>query len=172
MSHAAPPKVEPHLASHVTAHDTTSVATRAESHAASRAAPSVALVCVDPARVDAVFPHVASLIESAIARGGVAAPADLEGDLRAGRALLWLAWDGERTLAAAITALAHQDDVRLCTVVACGGRELARFGPLLAGLEAYARAEGCTRMRICGRKGWLRQLPDYSLQRVIIEKRL
>ena len=176
MSHAASPHIGPRVASHVTSHGASSVGPRAASQVAPRVEPSeatsVALVCVDPARVAAVWPHVAPLIAHAIVRGGFAAQGDLVVDLRAGRALLWLAWDGDKILAAAVTALACDDGVRLCTVVACGGREFARFGSLLAGLEAYARAEGCARMRICGRKGWLRRLPGYALQRVIIEKRL
>src|SRR5262252_1678664 len=102
--------------------------------------------------------------------------ADRAGRLRAGTALLWLAWDGERILAAAVTELAHEDcakdRAKVCTIVACAGEDFARFGHLIAGLEAHARAEGCARMRICGRRGWQRRLPGYALARVVIEKRL
>jgi hypothetical protein len=139
------------------------------------AAPDVAapeLVCVDPARVSEVWPHVAPLIAGAMRRGGFGELVDVARGLRSGGALLWLAWDGKAILAAAVTELTSRDGVKLCTIVACGGREFARFGPLIGGLERYARAEGCARMRICGRKGWVRLLPDYSVQRVIIEKAL
>jgi hypothetical protein len=44
--------------------------------------------------------------------------------------------------------------------------------PLIAGLEAYARAEGCAAMRIYGRRGWLKLLPDYRTSRVLLEKEL
>ena len=146
----------------------------------SAAAPA-ALVCVDPARVPDVWPHVAPLIARALRRGGFApcaedACADLARRLRAGTALIWLAWDGEKILAAAVTELAHEDcakdRAKVCTIVACGGEDFARFGHLIAGLEAYARAEGCARMRICGRPGWRRRLRGYALARVVIEKRL
>src|SRR5215472_2910173 len=146
----------------------------------SAAAPA-ALICVDPARVPDVWPHVAPLIARALRRGGFApcaedACADLARRLRAGTALLWLAWDGETILAAAVTELAHEENIKdrakVCTIVACAGEDFARFGHLIAGLEAYARAEGCARMRICGRPGWRRRLPGYALARVVIEKRL
>jgi hypothetical protein len=137
-----------------------------------QAAPAPVLVCVDPARTHEVWPHVAPLIARAMRRGGLSAAADVARDLAAGTALLWLAWDGERILAAAVTALELVEGEKLCTIVACGGEGFARFGPLIGGLERYARAEGCARMRICGRKGWVRLLPDYRVRRVIIEKQL
>src|SRR5262249_26468973 len=150
-------------------------------HLAASDASSVVLVCVDPARVAEVWPHVAPLIARALVRGGFEARAasasahdpsthdpsiddssahasapDLAGRLRAGAALLWLAWDGATILAAAVTALDMIDGVKCCTLIACGGRDFARFGHLIAGLERYAAREGCARMRICGPKGWLR----------------
>jgi hypothetical protein len=62
--------------------------------------------------------------------------------------------------------------VKLCTIVACGGHGFERFGGLIGGLERFARAEGCARVRICGRRGWARRLPDYFVKRVILEKEL
>ena len=130
------------------------------------------LVCVDPVRVREVWPLVAPLIAAAMRRSGLGQVADVMRSLASGAALLWLAWDGERILAAAVTELALSDDKKLCTILACGGTGFARFGQLIGGLERYARAEGCARMRISGRKGWARLLPDYAIQRVIIEKQL
>jgi hypothetical protein len=86
--------------------------------------------------------------------------------------LLWLAWDGDSILAAAVTELAAVDGGKLCTILACGGRDLARVAPLAAGLERYARDEGCARIRICGRRGWARVLAGYRVTRVVIEKNL
>jgi hypothetical protein len=144
--------------------------------AAESSAPPAALICVDPQRADAIWPHVAPLIARALARGGVddavAELARIARDVLSGAALLWLAWNGERILAAAVTELSHVNGVKTCTIVACGGRGWPRFGALIAGLEDFARREGCTRMRICGRRGWARRLRDYALARVILEKKL
>ena len=130
------------------------------------------LVCVDPARVPEVWPHVAPLIARAMRRGGLGEVDDVRRGLAGGAALLWLAWDGERIVAAAVTELACVRGEKLCTIVACGGARFDRFGHLIGGLERYARAEGCARMRVCGRVGWRRRLPDYRLRAVIIDKQL
>jgi len=140
--------------------------------AAAEAPRRAKLVCVDPARVSEIWPHVAHLIRRAMERGGLSEFADVERSVAAGRALLWLVWDGAQVLAAGVTALDLINGVKFCTIVACGGRGLERFGGLIDGVERYARAEGCARMRICGRKGWARVLPDYSIKRVILEKEL
>jgi hypothetical protein len=136
------------------------------------AAGAPVLVCVDPARVREVWPHVAARIAQAMRRGRMGDVADVERRLRSGAALLWLVWDGEQVLAATVTELAGASGEKVCTIVACGGKGLARFRHLIGDLERWAAREGCTRMRICGRKGWARVLPDYRVACVIIEKAL
>jgi hypothetical protein len=92
--------------------------------------------------------------------------------------------DGNGTIkAAAVTQLSAVNGVRFCTIVACGaspskpggrrrGRDRDEWLPLLAGLERYAKAEDCKAMRIFGRRGWERLLPDYKAARVLLEKEL
>src|SRR5689334_20593328 len=84
------------------------------------------LVCVDPARVHDVWPHVAALIAAAMRRSGLGELADVARSVGDGAALLWLAWDGERILAAAVTELHLIDGEKLCTILACGGTGFAR----------------------------------------------
>jgi hypothetical protein len=114
------------------------------------------------------------LIEAAMRRGRINDFAEVERAAFAGDALVWLAWDGTAINAAAVTQLSAVDGARFCTVVACGARGADRDNwlPLLAGLERYARQESCKAMRIFGRRGWERLLPDYKLARVLLEKEL
>jgi hypothetical protein len=49
---------------------------------------------------------------------------------------------------------------------------MSRWLPLISGIEAYAREEGCTRVRIFGRKGWLRALEGFRQMNVIADKEL
>jgi len=133
---------------------------------------AVALLCIDPAQVESIWPHVAHLIRRAMARGRMGRFADVEADVRGANAYLWLAVEDGAVLAAAVTKVTQEDGGRLCTIVACGGRDWKKFGRLIAGLEAYARAEGCAAIEICGRPGWRRRLPDYRLAKVVIRKRL
>jgi hypothetical protein len=132
----------------------------------------LSLACVDPARVSQIWPHVHRLIWEAMRRGGVSSFAPVEASVLAGRALLWLATEGATIHAAAVTELQQTEWRKVCVLVACGGRDRARWLPLIAEIEGFARAEGCTAMRIVGRKGWERALANYRTKRIVLEKEL
>jgi hypothetical protein len=134
-------------------------------------APPIA-ICIDPARVHHVWPLVAHLIRAAMRKGRLSELDDVERGVRAGRMLLWVAADTRAIWAAAVTELHVVNGEKLCTIVACGGRERARWLPLKAELEAFARAEGCRAVRIHGRRGWAREFPDYRLTRIMLEKEI
>jgi hypothetical protein len=133
---------------------------------------SAELCCVDPAQVARMWPHVAHLIRRAMQRGGMGRFADVERDVLSADAYLWVAIDAGAVLAAAVTQVTQDNDHRVCTIVACGGRDLARWGGLIAGLEDYARAESCRRIEIAGRPGWLRRLSGYRPVKIVIRKEL
>jgi hypothetical protein len=130
------------------------------------------LACVDPAQVARIWPQVSHVIRRAMERGRMGRFADVERDVLTANAYLWLAIDAGAVLAAAVTQVTQHQDHRLCTIVACAGRDWARWGGLIAGLEDYARAEKCARIEIAGRPGWRRRLPDYRLDRIVIAKEL
>ena len=129
------------------------------------------LVCVPPAMIAQFWPHARPLIESAIARTGLSDFAALERAVLGGEQLLWLAWS-DRLEAAGTTELSRVGGATICTLTACGGSGHRRWLHLLAELEAYAAAEGCTTLRIFGRRGWQRLLASYRLSHVILEKDL
>jgi hypothetical protein len=132
---------------------------------------SVELICVDPKRVHEIWPHVAELIRGAIKRTNLSHTADIETDTLHGDGLLWIAWDGA-IKAAATTSLVRTDRDLVCILTACSGRDRALWLPLLAGIETYAKAEGCACVRIYGRKGWARVLKGYRIQHVVLERPL
>jgi hypothetical protein len=132
---------------------------------------SASLVCVDPARVGELWPHVAAYIRRAMQRGQ-GDFAGTERDVLAGRALLWLAHVEHHVLAAAVTQIAEDHAGKLCNLVACGGHDWDRFGHLIGGIEKYARDEGCQAVEITGRKGWSRRLRDFSVKHVTLRKEL
>jgi hypothetical protein len=43
---------------------------------------------------------------------------------------------------------------------------------VLAAFERYAKTENCQAIRIFGRRGWERLLPDYRPARVLLQKEL
>ncbi len=135
--------------------------------------PSTAeLVCVDPKRVHEIWPHVTPLLKAACTRTNLNAFADIEADILAGRSLLWLAWNGQAIEAAVATILINCEVGRVCIITVCGGSDMRCWLPLIAEIENYARAEGCARVRIYGRKGWLRALDGYGKTHIIMDKEL
>jgi hypothetical protein len=138
--------------------------------------PSAELVCVDPKRVHEIWPAVAPLLRQAIARTGLSAFGDIERDVLAGNALIWIAVSGEGSRlaidAAASTCLQHTDTGKVCVLTACAGANLSRWLPLISGIEKYARNEDCTCVRIFGRKGWLRVLEGYRAKQIILDREL
>lgn len=129
------------------------------------------LVCVDPARIDEMWPHVREQLRLAINRTGLSNFDDLEADVLSGMQLVWLAWDGREILAVATTHLVKPLD-KVCVLTACAGHDRGQWLPLFAKIEQYARDEGCSKMRIFGRKGWERVLDGYGAEHVVLEKAL
>jgi hypothetical protein len=129
------------------------------------------LVCVDPNQVGRVWPHVAPLLKAAILRTNLDRFSEIERDVLSGQSLLWLAWS-DHVEAAATTILTETDAERVCVLTACGGRDMKRWLPLLEIIEAYARAEGCDRLRLFGRRGWQRMLENYRVTNIILERKL
>jgi hypothetical protein len=133
---------------------------------------SVELVCVPPDTVRKVWPRVCDLIYEAMRRGNLSGYQGVADLVLGGRGLLWLAWDGQKVHAAAVTALVATEWRKVCELIACGGKDLPRWLHLIEKIEDYARAEGCSAVRIVGRKGWQRMLTDYRTKRVILEKEI
>jgi hypothetical protein len=128
------------------------------------------LLCIDPAQVHLFWPYASPRIRAAMRKGRLTNYADVERAVLDGGALLWIAWNGETIKAAAVTELSAANGERFCTIVACGGSDRGQWLPLIANLERYARAQGCKAMRIFGRRGWSKLLPNYRTARVLLEK--
>lgn len=134
---------------------------------------SASLLCIEPGQhTAAVWPACRHMIERAILKTGLSDFALVEKDVLEGHQLLWLAWNGEAIEAAATTKLATANGVKVCILVACAGEARSRWLHLLQKIEAYARAEGCSSVRIVGRKGWARILNKYRPRFAIMEKEL
>lgn len=129
------------------------------------------LICVDPARIFEFWPHARDKIRAAIEATGLSSFDDIEREVLSGDQLLWLAWDGKAILAAATTQLIKPFS-KICVLTACAGYDRERWIPLLARIEQYAKDEGCSSLRIFGRRGWERVLTGYRVQHVIMEKAL
>ena len=133
---------------------------------------SAELVCVDPKRVHEIWPYVRALLKAACQRTRLNAFTDIEASILSGRSLLWIAWNGRAVEAVAATILINSEAGKVCIITVCGGNDMRRWLPLIDRIEDYAKNEGCTRVRIYGRKGWLRVLNGYEQKHIIMDKEL
>ena len=129
-------------------------------------------ICVHPELVPAAWPKVKGWVKDAMSRADLGTFNAVESDVLAARALLWLIWRDPDVLGAAVTQIAQTEKSKVCTILACGGRQASQWVNLIERIESYAADEGCDCVRIFSRKGWARLLRDYRAPRVILEKRL
>jgi len=130
------------------------------------------LVCVDPKEVHKLWPFVSDSLKRAMYRGGLSSFSAMESSVLAGIGLLWVACKDKSIFAAAVTELQQTEWRKVCVIVACSGKDMHLWLPLIEGIEKFARAEGCSAVRIAGRRGWVRVLEDYRVKRVVLEKEL
>lgn len=131
---------------------------------------SAEAICVDPKQIEPFWEKAAPWIKDAMERGDLGTFSDVRDDVLNGAALLWLVWSDPIILGATVTQIIVQENRKICMIVACGGEDAQAWLHLISKIENYARAEGCELVRIVGRKGWMRMLPDYKESRVILEK--
>jgi hypothetical protein len=118
------------------------------------------------------WPSTEAMIRAAIERTGLSLFEKIKTDLFDGKSQLWIAWNGRDIEAAALTQIQMTEGGRVCVIVACGGADRSRWLPLLPQIEDYAARENCERVRLFGRRGWQRVLPDYAALNVVLEKSL
>jgi hypothetical protein len=130
-----------------------------------------ALVCVDPAHVDQIWPHVHLLLQGAyLGRQRDDTIEAIGNDVKAGHSLLWIVWDGTGILAAATTKVMQMVTRKVLRVECCAGKEVHRWIAVLREIETYGKREGCEVCRIEGREGWKKLLPDYREPYIVLEK--
>lgn len=133
---------------------------------------SVKAVCVDPKQVHLIWDCVSHWIRLALERGDLGTFSVLENDVLCGQALLWLAWDEPKIAGTAVTQIVRTERSKVCKVMACGGERIGDWVHLLTDIEKFARDERCDCVRLSGRRGWERMLPNYRATKIVLERRL
>ena len=85
--------------------------------------------------------------------------------------LLWIATSDRALLAACVTELCISHRGLVCIIVACGGSSVC-WPEAIKVIEEWAKEEGCEAVRIIGRPGWQRVLPEYAPKWRVFEKEL
>jgi hypothetical protein len=133
----------------------------------------VKLIAIAPRMVGDFLPIAHRHIAAAVERAGMADLEPVLEKVRTGQSLLWVAVDDANHIqGAGITELIIESAGLVCVIVAWGSDDQARCAPLLETIERFARDEECKAVRLYGRPGWQRRLPEYRLKAVVMERRL
>lgn len=114
-----------------------------------------------------IWPQARQFVVAANDRagGGRYLPSDIFALLLAGKARLWVSWDASRRRveAAIITQIIEFPRLKELHIWLVGGEHRGQwFDEAEAMIEAFARAEGCSKIASSGRLGWLRVIgPDW-----------
>ncbi len=130
------------------------------------------LFWVPPGNLAEVWPKVEPLIREAMRRGNLSRFSDVVQSLANGDAFLWIACEGEDIVAAAVAAIHATEWRKVCLIVALGGKDRGKWLHFEPEIERWAREQNCSAMRIMGRKGWAKVLPQYRVTRIVLEKEL
>ena len=124
-------------------------------------------------RVDFIPPECLAeawpLVEPWIAKGARTAnetTSDILGDIRAGRAQLWMIGDaGDICVSGAlVTAIRPLDEGHYVGMYALSGKQVWRWAHLLhATIYEFAMKNGCNAVRFYGRRAWARFFPDCKI---------
>ena len=133
------------------------------------------LYAVSPEQLGAAWPIIVPDVENIASRSrGRYLSDDIREMIASGDRLLWVALnesDGAY-LGLAMAELHQYPRRKACRLVACTGRERARWLPLLSGIEAWAKSVGCDVMESFARKGWARELSTYKMSHCFLERDL
>lgn len=136
----------------------------------SSSADDVGLYKIPQENVMRVAPILAVWLQSALDVGHGKVPLwEILQRCEAGTLQLWAAIaSGGYALAAAVTELQRET----CLIWLLGGAQMERWLHMIGEMERWAQLEGCTRMEIHGRRGWLKVLPEYHMAHIVMRKEL
>jgi hypothetical protein len=123
------------------------------------------LLAVPPDRVRDFWPIAVPYIQAAMERNGITPHDSVRDSVFCGTAILWMAADDDGVHGAGVTQLCGG----VCEIVAWGCDQQSRCTCLLDEIETYAKAEGCTAVRLVGPRAWQR-ITGYDRKAVILEK--
>lgn len=132
-----------------------------------------ALVPVPSQQVPEIWPEVQPLVNCALAHGGGRYEADDFLQALTRREMqLWLARAGDRLIGAVVTELRSYPRQRRCRYLLLAGEDFDRWQHLQQDIEDWARANACTAMEMCGRRGWERKLSGWRATHVEMSKEI
>ncbi len=116
-----------------------------------------------------VWEDVRPLINRALEHSYTHGLGDIADGLFTGYMNLWVYGEFQ---AAMVTQVLEDHHGKFCLLLTLSGDNFDEYKQYLDVIEAWAKAEGCKEMRIYGRRGWLRKLPEFKEQYTLASKPL
>lgn len=133
------------------------------------------LVQIPPDALEPMWPLVVPYLQRAVDYSeGTTTLKETVSDIAAKRKQLWVIIDEEKQPKAAAVSMLQkfESGLILATIVLLGGESGHLFDilELRSEFETWARTEGCNRVKIYLRKGWVKKLPEYKLSAFVMSK--
>lgn len=124
--------------------------------------------CLGSEQIDSLWNEISPFVYRLERFGHVGAD-ELREDLKTAKRQLW-GYQTSGVIGIAITRIAG----KTCEIVAATGTqsEKGQIEAVYTEIERWAREIGCVRVRIVGRKGWLRKFPEFTQTGIVAEKDL
>lgn len=131
------------------------------------------LVTVQPEDIGRHWSVVGPLLAKALEYSDEITLGQVRERLDRGEYQLWTAQREGRIEGAWCTRLAEYPAFRVCEIVLCGGGDIDRWLDITVWpIAEWAKSVGCKKIRILGRKGWQRMLPEFREVYRVIEREI
>ena len=134
------------------------------------------LVYVPSSKIRQIWPMVHKMVRNGVGRDNrrMNVPAIKEMALD-GHWHMWVVWNEDNKIVKAVFFTEIYEEIsglKIGTIRFFSGEDRREWKKLLSTLEEHMRNAGVQRMEIWARRGWLRELPEYKLTHVLLEKDL
>ena len=134
------------------------------------------LVQIPPEAARQTWPLIDAWIEDATGRSnGRFTPDAILAEIESGDQQLWIVWNTEKAEARAVGVsqlLVYPTGMKVADVIILTGEGRKDWKHVLTSFEEWAKEQGCGIAQVLARRGWARELPDYKMSHVLLEKRL
>ena len=125
-------------------------------------------------QIDEYWPYVKPFVDLAMRRSTTEITDQVYEALKGKSARLWLSVNDGTIQSVCIVQVSERPKNKICSIWICAGSNRKEWMQFIETIEAWAKSNGCTRMRHEARMGWARELKKYGYKtsHVIIEKGL
>lgn len=131
------------------------------------------LVLIPRGHVPQVWPLAVPYLDKAVKAGSLQRLEEWLGECISGAKQLWFVWADEKCLGAGVTSLIDTPEGKTCLIDGFAATDGAKLWEAsLPVVEQWATAQGCQRVRVYGRVGWMKHLKGYAVKGVILDRNL